>query len=77
MTDEKIERLAAKLASIKTLDYDILDEVAQALKPRFPGITADHKGDGITEASLHLVEECLPGWTILLRGKAMDADGNW
>ncbi len=56
MTRDKLEELAKKLASVATLDSHLLAEIVRTLRPRFPAIAIDHKGDEITEAALHLVD---------------------
>lgn len=32
---------------------------------------------GSTDAIIHIIDEVVPGWTIQITGKALEADGHW
>lgn len=63
------------------LDAALFAQAVQAMKAAFPGenfADAEHLIESDpTEAVLHLVSEHLPDWSISLKGKAQDVDGDW
>lgn len=49
-----------------------------AIRKRHPDIVPDGGTDGLSvETLLHLADQLVPGWSILLRGKAHEPDGHW
>lgn len=78
MPDIDMKSLIDRIASAKAFDATVLGEAIVALKPVFPQaeLTVESDGD-MTAAALHLVDQCIPGWTISLTGKAVEPDGHW
>ena len=65
----------------RDVDASLLAAAIEAMKAAFPGedfTGAKHLIEkDPTEAVLSLVEEHLPNWTISLKGKAREIDGEW
>lgn len=63
------------------LDAALFAQAVQAMKAAFPGenfADAEHLIESDpTEAVLHLVSEHLPDWSISLKGRAQDINGDW
>jgi hypothetical protein len=82
--DMETKSLASAIEKAKKavkLDTDLFAQAVIAMKAAFPDedfADAEHlvKHDSI-EAVLHLVDEHLPDWTISLKGKAREIDGQW
>lgn len=81
MDTNALAEVADKVKQAKTLDLDLLAQSIAAMEQAFPKedftdaerlMTLDP-----TEAVLHLVEEHLPEWTITLKGRADEIDGEW
>jgi hypothetical protein len=73
-----INALLDRASAARTLDAGLLHDVANALRPIFP--KAPNLPEALsdpTEAVLHLIDRCLPTWTISLTGKAIEPDGHW
>jgi len=80
MSEEALERLAATISASGGVDGELLSAVATAVGPILESPAdwaASDAPDDHTEAALHLVDACLPGWTISLKGKASEPDGHW
>lgn len=78
MSKVTIEALLKQLEAAATLDADVLNASAEAVREVFP--KAPHHPEVLAEpveAVLHLIDGCLPGWTIQLTGKAAEPDGHW
>lgn len=78
MNKHEIEALLTQLDAAATLEGDTLASVATAMRDVFPD--APHHPDVLSEpveAALHLIDHCLPGWSIHLAGKATEPDGHW
>ncbi len=78
MSSETMDALQRRVDAVHEIDAPLLRDVASELRSLFPGadLGADTPHDS-TEAILHLVDRCLPGWTITLRGTATAPDGHW
>ena len=65
----------------RDVDASLLAAAIEAMKAAFPGEDFTGAKNLIekdpTEAVLSLVEEHLPNWTISLKGKAREIDGEW
>ncbi|MBM9593104.1 hypothetical protein [Roseitranquillus sediminis] len=78
MTKAKLEALLARVDEARELDANLLHEATEAIREVFPGVPAEATAPTeATEAVLHLVDRCLPGWTISLQGQATEPDGHW
>jgi hypothetical protein len=78
MTKEALASLQERINDAKDLDQSLLHEAAEVLRELFPGAPAHPELlSEPTEAVLRLVDRCLPGWTISLRGTATEPDGHW
>jgi len=80
----KVEALAnaiEKVQEANRLDLELLAISVDAMKKTFPDSdfsdAASLMNIDQTEAVLHLVEEHLPEWTITLKGRADEIDGDW
>lgn len=78
MTERALEDLQRRIDAAVTVDADLLAEVVAELRGVFPKVT-QHPDPAAepTEAALHLIDACLPGWTITLHGTASEPDGHW
>lgn len=78
MTEDQINTLLAQVEATDGLDVAVLGAVSAKIADRFPSTAAlDFDGLSVTDGALHLVDTCLPGWTISLHGKALEPDGHW
>lgn len=78
MTRQLISELMKMADTAEMLDADLLHRVAGAMRPLFPNAPTSVEGlSDPTDAVLHLVDKCLPGWSIALKGKAIEPDGHW
>ncbi|RMA41046.1 hypothetical protein [Rhodophyticola porphyridii] len=76
--NDQIDSLLARVETAGAVDEALLEEVSAGIAAEFPmAAQIDHNGHAGTDAALHLVDTCLPGWTISLRGKATEPDGHW
>ncbi|WP_417424474.1 hypothetical protein [Hoeflea sp.] len=70
-----------RVSQARDLDAELYADVISALQNAFPdenfgesgALAARHP----TDAALHMVNTHLPGWSITLKGKAHEADGDW
>lgn len=78
MTRQNILELIEQTDAAAALDAGLIHQVADGVRPLFPNAptSAEVLADS-TAAALHLVDKCLPGWTIALKGKAVEPDGHW
>jgi hypothetical protein len=51
--------------------------VREAIRKVRPDLAVEDAELCSVETLLHFVDRVVPGWTILLRGKALEADGHW
>lgn len=78
------DNLASVIETVKQaqkLDTDLFAQAVTALRAAFPHedfLDAEHLIESDpTEAVLHLVSKHLPDWSISLKGKARDLNGDW
>lgn len=78
MSKHEIQDLIRSLKGIETLEAARVAQAADALRRVFPA-TPDPATGGADPVHqlLHMVDVCLPGWTIQLTGKASEPDGHW
>ncbi|MCF1709382.1 hypothetical protein L0V05_11180 [Tabrizicola sp. J26] len=78
MSKAMIEALSKKAACVGALDEGTLADARAVLQQVFPRakLETDRTAD-LTETVLHMVDQCLPLWTIQLTGKAHEPDGHW
>jgi len=78
MSKAKIESLLKQIENAETLEGDVLATAAVAVREVFPDapLHPEVLAEPV-EAVLHLVDRCLPNWTIQLTGKANEPDGHW
>lgn len=70
--------LTARLAAATSLDSDMLAEICTAAGSVFPEAPAHPEVlSDPTEAVMHLLSHCLPGWQIHLSGQAAEPNGHW
>jgi hypothetical protein len=76
-----LEKVIEKVEQAEKLDEGLFVQAISAMKAAFPA--EDFSGAELlfktqpTEAVLYLVNEHLPNWTISLKGKAREVDGQW
>jgi hypothetical protein len=75
------EELAEKVEAKMTLTGSLAQDVAEAINYHLPenasGMMVKAADLSSTDYVLHLIDTVTPGWTIRLRGKAMERDGHW
>jgi len=70
--------LTARLAAAETLDGDMLADICASAAATFPDAPAHPEVLAEpTEAVMHLLAHCLPGWHIHLTGQAAEPNGHW
>ncbi len=73
-----MEDLQSRVDAAKRVSGPLLAEATEELRSVFPGAPSHPApATDATEAVLHLVDRCLPGWTIALRGIATEPHGHW
>lgn len=78
MSKTKIESQLRKIEDATSLESDLLAETTAVIRevfsdaPMHPEVLAEP-----VEAVLHLIDRCLPHWSIQLTGKASEPDGHW
>jgi len=73
-----IENLALEIeASGGVIDDGQAKRVCKLFEAANPDIKAKPEDLASTEMALHLTDLIVPGWTIQLRGKAIEPDGHW
>ncbi|MEI2687249.1 MAG: hypothetical protein V9G14_14220 [Cypionkella sp.] len=78
MTKTDILNVMQRIKSASALDGALLAEAADVVRRVFPLVPAlPQLALEPVEEVLHLVDLALPGWSIQLTGKAMEADGHW
>ena len=78
MTKTQISQLRDRADAAETLDETLLHDAAVTLHDIFPDAPAHPELlSDPTEGVLSLIDRCLPGWTIALRGQATEPDGHW
>lgn len=73
-----IQDLIRSLKGVEVLETARVALAADALRRVFPK-TPDpaEGGSDPVHQLLHMIDVCLPGWTIQLTGKASEPDGHW
>jgi hypothetical protein len=77
MSKSEILSLIGRIKTEPALTAAQLDQaavLARRVFPKMPEPTG--KGDHVGQL-LHMIDVCLPGWTIQLTGKAQEPDGHW
>ncbi len=78
MNTTTVNALCERLDRVDTLNSDMLADMADAVTGLFPNAPAHPEVIAEpTEAVLHLIDRCLPGWNIHLTGQASEPDGHW
>jgi hypothetical protein len=78
MSKSEIQNLMRGLKGATTLDRKFLAEAAFVVRRVFPKLPEPSEGGTEPVGQLlHMVDVCLPGWTIQLTGKASEPDGHW
>ncbi len=78
MSKAEIATLMKEVEGAGSLDGAILARITTVVRrvfPKAPELSAVPIEP--VEEILHLVDMCLPGWTIQLTGKAEEPDGHW
>ncbi|MCB1333239.1 MAG: hypothetical protein KDK26_06195 [Roseivivax sp.] len=68
------ERIEATGTTLSTADAD---RVIEAIAKVRPDLLVTETELLSAEGVLHFADRVVPGWSILLRGKAMEPDGHW
>ncbi len=78
MSSEALNALKVRVEAAEDVDEDLLRDAAEEMRKIFPRapMHPERLSDS-TEAVLRLVDHCLPGWTVTLRGTATEPDGHW
>ena len=78
MTTIDLTELQGRVDGADRVDESLLDDSAHALRSAFPELSTPPTGQREpTDGALWLIDRCLPGWTIVLRGTATEPDGHW
>lgn len=78
MSKTEFATLMKRLESAGSVDGTLLQDAATMVRRVFPKAALPSPGLAEpVEQTLHLVDVCLPGWTIQLTGKALEPDGHW
>lgn len=81
MNTDALANAIEKVEKANRLDLELLAQSIGAMKKTFPDEDFSDAESLMrveaTEAVLHLVEEHLPEWTITLKGRADETDGDW
>jgi hypothetical protein len=78
MTHPDLTALGARLGSARTLDDALMSDLCKAMATVFPDAPAHAEVLAEpTEAVMHLMARCVPGWSIHLTGQAAESDGHW
>ncbi len=74
--NEALTALAHEIESAFELSDDLMERACGALAGKLP--SPPEKADfHSTDKILRLVQECLPGWSIHIRGTATKPNGHW
>lgn len=78
MSKSEIRSLMAEMQGSTSLDRPKLDSAVVLMRRVFPKLPDPAKA-GVDHVGqlLHMIDACLPGWTIQLTGKASEPDGHW
>lgn len=81
MMTADIEVLATRLETTGKVEPQVLEEVMGILSAHLPeaeAATGYRAGDlRTTDTVIHLTDQIIPGWSVLIRGKATEPNGHW
>lgn len=78
MSKSEIRSLKSRLQGASELSADHFERAAVLVRRVFPPMPDPASGHGdLVGQLLHMIDICLPGWTIQLTGKATEPDGHW
>jgi hypothetical protein len=78
MIKADIMNMMTRIKGATALDGALLIDAAEVVRRVFPSVPALSEPTlEPVEAALHLIDLCLPGWSIQLTGKAMEPNGHW
>jgi hypothetical protein len=67
-----------RVRGASSLDAALLVDAAEVVRRVFPSVPVLSQATlEPVEAILHLIDLCLPGWSIQLTGKATEPNGHW
>jgi hypothetical protein len=78
MIKADILNVMTRIKGASALDSALLVDVAEVVRGVFPSVPVLSEATlEPVEEVLHLIDLCLPGWSIQLTGKAMVPNGHW
>ena len=78
MIKADIQNVMTRIKGASALDVALLVDAAAAVRRVFPSVPVLSEATlEPVEEVLHLIDLCLPGWSIQLTGKAMEPNGHW
>ncbi|MDP3197861.1 hypothetical protein [Tabrizicola sp.] len=77
MSKSEILILIGRIKSEPAVTPALLDEAAVLIRRVFPKTPEVAGQADVVGQLLHMIDLCLPGWTIQLTGKATEPDGHW
>lgn len=78
MSKAELKALEERVDEAGDLGEALLRDAAGALASVFPQVPAHPEVlSEPTEGVLHLIDRCLPGWDIVLHGRATEPNGHW
>ncbi len=81
MHGDKVRALADRLENAGEVDAALTADVVQAIRAAFPDATSLLAAHSAlltsTDAALHVVDETVPAWGIVIKGMATEPDGHW
>lgn len=78
MAHPDLTALGERLGTARTLDAELMADLGKAMADVFPDAPARPEVLAEpTEAVMHLMARCLPGWSIHLSGQAAESDCHW
>lgn len=78
MSKSEILSLIGQIKGEPVLSDEVVERAAVLVRRVFPKMPEPVAGRGDHVGQLlHMVDVCLPGWTIQLTGKASEPDGHW
>ena len=77
MSKSEILSLIGRIKSEPAVTAALVEDAVVLVRRVFPK-TPEVTGTGdLVSQLLHMIDVCLPGWTIQLTGKAQEPDGHW
>lgn len=78
---EDIEALAARFEQNEDVGLDAIEEARSLLAKHLADNNKDHAISDAdiqsTDAVIHLIDALVPGWSIHIRGRAIEPNGHW